>query len=299
MVQSMTGFATAQLEWQASGNAAAIPITITIRALNSRFFEATFRMPHALAAIEQPMAQRCKSACKRGSITVTIHIGSSFAARTVLMPSIDNAQRHAAELRAIKNACNIVPDITLGDLMRLPHLFEAVEEPLHDDFMRYLLERFEKLLEDVIVARKREGDHIKRDLIILMDTINTCLEELAPRAEIISRERRERFLESITRAISVASSDTQQQHVQALYQHMHTIDTHEEIVRFRAHHQSFLATLEDSDIQKGKKLDFILQELFREINTISSKLADVKAITPILTIKTKLEQAREQVQNVV
>lgn len=298
MVQSMTGFATSPLEWHVNA-ATAVPITMTIKVLNSRFFETNFRVPHIVASIEQVMAQRCKSALRRGSVTITVHLGSSFALRTLVMPSLETVQQHVAALRAIKNACNITDDVTLRDLMLLPHVFEAIEEPLGDDFAAYLTEQFERLLDDVVIARKREGEHLKRDLVVLMDAIGTSLEELAPRAEVISRERRERFLETIAASIAAASSETQQQHVQALYQHMHTIDTHEEIIRFRAHHQTFLATLEDGDIQKGKKLDFILQELFREINTLSAKLADVKSIDPVLTIKTKLEQAREQVQNIV
>lgn len=298
MVQSMTGFATSQLEWRLNA-ATVVPITMSIKVLNSRFFETNFRMPHIFASIEQVMTQRCKAALKRGSVTVTVHLGSTFALRTLMMPSLETMQHHVAGLRAIKNACNIAHDVTLNDLIQLPHLFEAIEEPLGDDFADYLVQQFEKLLAEVVVARQREGEHLKRDLVVLMHTIGACLEELAPRAEIISRERRDRFLENIAASIAAASSETQQQHVQALYQHMHTIDTHEEIIRFRAHHQTFLTTLEDADIQKGKKLDFTLQELFREINTLSAKLADVKSIEPVLTIKTKLEQAREQVQNIV
>jgi uncharacterized protein (TIGR00255 family) len=298
MVQSMTGFATSQLEWQLNV-ATSVPITMTIKVLNSRFFETNFRMPHVLASLEQVMAQRCKMALKRGSVTVTVHLGSTLALRTLVMPSLDVIQQHVNGLRIMKDACKIAQDVTLSDLIQLPHLFETIEEPLSNVFADYLTCQFEQLLTEVVIARKREGEHLRRDLVLLMDTIGVYIEELAPRAELISRERRDRFMHSIAASIAVASSDVQQQHIQALYQHLHTIDTHEEIIRLRAHHQTFLATLEDVDMQKGKKLDFILQELFREINTLSAKLADVKSIEPVLTIKTRLEQAREQIQNVV
>lgn len=298
MVQSMTGFATAQLEWRLN-SAAIVPITLTIKVLNSRFLETMFRMPHALASLEQPMVQGCKTAFKRGSVTVTAHLGSALALRSVVMPSLEMVQEQVRALRTLSKGCNIDQDVTLSDLIQLPHLFETVEEPLSNDFSAYLIKQFDLLIIEVIAARKREGDHLKRDLISLMHDIGVALEELAPRAEIISRERRERFLGNISGAIAAATTDVQQQHIQALYQNIHTIDMHEEIIRFRAHHQTFIATLEDADIQKGKKLDFILQELFREINTLNAKLADVQSIVAVLTIKTKLEQAREQVQNVV
>lgn len=297
MVQSMTGFATSHSEWRINKNT--VPITITIRSLNGRFFETTCRMPHILASLEQAIVQHCKAALKRGNITVTIHFGSTCALRSIVIPPADIMEQYVASLRTLKTSCKLAGEVTLEELMNLPHLFEAVEEPLPEALAAHITGQIDKLVGEVLASRQREGAALHKDLTTAMTTIRTCIEEVAPRAEIISQERRERFLADITASLETASPELKQHHVQALYQQINTIDTHEEIVRFRTHLEVFLQTLNDTDVHKGKKLDFTLQELFREINTLSAKLADAASITPVLTIKTKLEQAREQVQNIV
>jgi uncharacterized protein (TIGR00255 family) len=297
MLYSMTGFATTHLEWHVHGKL--IPITISIKSLNSRFFETICRMPHVLAPLEQTIVQRCKKALKRGNITITVHIGSTCALYTLAIPTSETLTKYVQALRAIKEECHLAGDVTLGDLIRLPQLFESVEIPLPEALTVSFLEALDTLLHEVLTHRQREGTALYQDLVAAMHTIYDCIQEIEPRAQVISQERRERFLEVVAQSLATASPDLKQQHIQALYQQVPSIDVHEEIVRIRAHHQEFLKTLDDTDVQKGKKLDFILQELFREINTLGAKLADARSIGSILTIKTKLEQAREQVQNIV
>jgi len=294
----MTGFATSTTELYPSPDMV-VHATMTIKTLNSKFFEATCRLPHVLAHLEQPIIQRCKDQLKRGSVTVTVHLSNSLGLRSEIAPSLSIAQSYVSAIQKIQSHCGLAGTVTVQDIIQLPHIFESNDNQLNPAINEALLKQLHELLTIVATGRAKEGKSLQNDLEDDMRIINACVEELAPRAEIVSQERRDRFAAELAAALSTAPADVRDHHIQALYQQLNAIDIHEEVVRLRTHQENFLATLASPELQKGKRLDFILQELFREINTLSAKLADTASINAILTVKTKLEHAREQVQNIV
>lgn len=298
MVYSMTGFASAHCEFtQPSGTV--VQATITIKTLNSRFFETTCKIPHALAALEQPMTQRCKEALKRGSATIIIYVSNPSLLRAPAAPSMHLVKSYVDALRDIQAACQLPGEVTIANLINMPNLFETSDEPLSTELQTQILTEVDKLIATVVAMRAEEGRALQRDLEGRMQTIAEEVERIAPRAEVIAQERTQRLLQIIATTLAEAPSELRDMHIQSIYNNVHTMETHEEIVRLRAHLAQFHATLNEDQPLKGKKLDFILQELFREINTVTSKLADTASMGSTLTIKTELERAREQVQNIV
>lgn len=297
-VYSMTGFASVPctFESKALGHFAA---TLTIKSLNGRFFEANCRIPLQCARIEQPMMQRAKELLRRGSVTIMLQVHTAAVLKGAVVPALATARQYVQALRSLQDDLQVSGTLSVSDLVHIPDLFETIELEGYDELSHYLLARVDDALRDLLVARMREGATLEHELMMIMDAIAQAIDELSPLADRITAERRERFLQEIRSSIEAASAEVQEAHVHALYANVPAIDTREEIVRLRSHHANFLHTLGDAEPQKGKKLEFILQELLREINTLSAKLLDAAAINPILTIKTKLEHAREQVQNIV
>ncbi len=297
-VYSMTGFATVACDY-VSPEIGRFSATLTIRSLNGRFFEAQCRMPSPFARVEQGMIQRCKEQLRRGTITITVNVHTPGVLKGSVVPAIETARRYVAALHTLQTELGLSGTVSLADLLAFPDLFETVEPVEYDALSDYLLTRLDSAVADLLAVRMREGAALEKEMRTLMDLIVQAIDELAPLADRITAERRERFVAEIQTALDHTATDIQDAHINALSANIPAIDTREEIVRLRAHHAHLLHTLADAEIQKGKKLEFILQEMLREINTLGAKLLDAAAMQPILLIKTKLEQAREQVQNIV
>lgn len=294
----MTGFATAQCS-SAQASGAVIQATVTIRTLNSKFFEASCKLPYALAPLEQAMMSRCKEAFKRGSVTITVHVTNPTALRVPSIPPAALVAHYVDALKTIQREHGLTGSITIADIIAIPHLFEVMDEPVDKKAQEEIMKAVDGLITTVLAMRLEEGAALQRDLEQRMEVITQEVERIAPRAEAVAQERTERLLQAISATLLEMPDELREMHIQSLYGNVHTIEVHEEIVRMRAHIAQFKATLADGESLKGKKLDFILQELFREINTVASKLADFHSMHAIITVKSELERAREQVQNIV
>lgn len=297
MVHSMTGFATTTINLMAAKTS--VPATISLKTLNSRFIDINCKFPPALSYLETEVIKRCKQALHRGSIYITLHISSTNALKTAVQPSSQLAASYLQAIGKIQKEFNLPGTVTIADFIRLPDLFESIEEADVSNNEAIVLKAIDHLLETVTTARQQEGVSLEKDLEERMKIIQENMVTIEPRASEINEQRKEHFLREIKATLEPATPEVREMHLQALYNNLENIDVHEEIVRFKSHLHNFLLTLHDATGQKGKKLDFILQEMFREINTLSAKLPDSISGLPIIAIKVELEKAREQVQNVV
>lgn len=297
MVQSMTGFATTTINLAAAKTS--VPATVSLKTLNSRFIDVNCKFPPALSHLETEVIKKCKHVLHRGSIYITLHLGSTNALKTAVQPSHQLAASYLQAINALQKEFKIPGTLSISDVIRIPDLFETVEEADVSNNEAIIMQAMDSLLATVITARQQEGVSLEKDLEERMNVIQENMNTIEPRAAEINAERKEHFLREIKETLEPASPEVREQHLQALYNNLENIDVHEEIVRFKSHLKNFLLTLHDSTGQKGKKLDFILQEMFREINTLSAKLPDTISGLPIIMIKVELEKAREQVQNVV
>jgi uncharacterized protein (TIGR00255 family) len=297
MVHSMTGFATATITLTTPTTS--VPAVMSLKTLNSRFIDVNCKFPPALSYLETAIIKKCKQSLHRGSIYITLHISSTNALKTSVQPSYRLAESYLEAIKSVQTKFDLPGTITISDFMRLPDLLEAVEEGDVSNNEAIIMDAIDSLLINVTAARQREGVSLEKDLTERMHVIQESMTTIEPRAAEMNEQRKEHFLREIKASLESASPEVREQHLQALYNNIENIDVHEEIVRFKNHHKNFLLTLNDATDQKGKKLDFILQEMFREINTLSAKLPDTISGLPIITIKVELEKAREQVQNVV
>jgi uncharacterized protein (TIGR00255 family) len=296
MIQSMTGFATTTLALSVGEQQ--VHLTISIKSLNSRFFEASCRLPHALTNLETDMTKILKEMLLRGHVYCTIHLDNPNAFAGGVSPAFTIIASYVEAINAIKKRFDIEQPLHIDHLIRLPNIFSVAEEGIDKSAAERILTTVRALVEQVITERIREGMSLLKDLekrlAAMTSNIHTIEEE--------SKRTLEEHKQKVHKALEEVGGDESQladARRNALYTTLDKIDIHEEIVRFKSHLANLSSLLHAPDIEKGKRIDFTLQELAREINTITAKCSDSAISTRAIDVKVEIEKAREQAQNIV
>ena len=292
----MTGFANTTVSLPVRDQA--LHISMSLKTLNSRFFESSCKLPHTLTELETACLRIFKTRLVRGSVFFTVYIHNTALLKGDVILSQNMIKNYLSAINNLKQSFSLPGEITVSEIMTLPHIFEIPEESLSPELINVLLVEINKLIDTVIAERKREGAHLHQDLMQRAAIMQDLLKKIEPRAQLVITEKRESITASWM-AIAPADQQTKDQHLLMLYGQLDRIDIHEEIVRFKTHLEHLQKILNNSDEEKGKKLDFILQEMFREVNTMNAKCSDSQISEYAISLKVELEKSREQVQNIV
>lgn len=310
MLLSMTGFSSLTISLPYNKDKEATPsqnkqiqLTMTLKSLNSRFFEANCKLPYALNFLETDLIKLFKSKLHRGSIYFSMHMANPNALNYKIEPSLETVANYVRAIEHIKIAFPVAGTLSISDLISLPNIFENKEEPIDSNIANLIINAANELIETLDKARKQEGAILAQDLLQRISVIKKLMEELEPRAAQVIENRKNQLLQVISANSGANSGNTEscpESQNLIIYNQLDKIDIHEEIVRFKTHLDNLHTLIENINIiEKGKKIDFILQELFREINTITSKCSDALISKIAIDIKVELEKAREQAQNIV
>ena len=296
MIKSMTGFASLTHEDDRA------TIGLTIRAVNHRFLDVQLRMPSSLADLEPRVRALLQKRLARGRIELAL----SVQLRTVAMPTIElNAEFANALSAALDQAREqglVSGVLTPGDLLRLPQAITIRDRPVEADpaveaqLGASVEAAVEQALADLDAMRMREGEHLLVDLDSRRQVLGSLVEQLAAAADE-GRTSLEARLKDRVREISFELPVDQGMIAQEIVRAAARSDISEEVTRFRGHLAHWEA-LQAGDEPCGRKLDFLLQEMNREINTIGAKADGLHVSELIITAKAELEKMREQVQNV-
>ncbi len=296
MIKSMTGFASLTHEDDRA------TIGVTLRAVNHRFLDVQLRMPQALGDLEPRVRSLLQKRLARGRVEVAISLQQRITATPTVELNEEFANALAAAIEQARERGLVAGSLTPGDLLRLPQAITVRERQVDADpaveaqLAASVEAALVQALADLDSMRVREGDHLRADLDGRRQLLADVIEHLKAAAEEgrvdVESRLRERVAE-INRELPADQAMIAQEIVRAAARS----DISEEVTRFRAHlaHWSALA---DSDEPCGRKLDFLLQEMNREINTIGSKADGLRISELIITAKAELEKMREQVQNV-
>ncbi len=295
-ITSMTGFAnvsTTVLEY----NGEQCSVDIEIKTFNSRFFEPTCKMPSALSGYEMEVTQRLKAGLIRGRVYCTIRINSHGALLEKMIFSPVRVEEYLAARDVMKHTFNLSGDLSIAEMMNLPQVFATERTPLSDDAIARFLAGVDEAITQVMVARGHEGRTLLIDLsqrlkniVHIMASIEALVTQLlSAQKEVVAA------CQQLVQAGDEAARAVLPERLNALDK----MDVHEEIVRFRSHVSAVERLLGDASIEKGRKLDFTLQELMREINTITAKCTNYEMSAYAVDIKVEIEKIREQVQNIV
>lgn len=298
MVQSMTGFACKTLIiFPQKDNP--VNLSISIKTLNSRFFEATCKLPYALSNFETDFVKMLKAKLHRGHIYLTIHASSQYLVSGTVTPALNTIKEYIDAIETIKKNIAISGDLSLHDLLRLPNIFTIEERNIEDEAsIKLIFDTVEQLIGEVIEARKKEGALLQKDLEQRIVNVQQEIDAIEQNFNALMEQQKELIGQELSELDDLGNEITEpRRHV--LYAMLDKIDIHEEIVRFKSHVSNFIMHLASPSVEKGKRLDFILQELSREVNTIAAKCSDSTISSLAINIKVDLEKAREQVQNIV
>ncbi|HBL98659.1 TPA: YicC family protein [Candidatus Dependentiae bacterium] len=302
MLQSMTGFASRTFEFVTPTGA--VSVAVHLKSLNGRFFEASCKLPYALSHLETLLLKKLKEGLVRGTVQCSVFVSSPLTqgSRPVASPSIVEGYLKAA--RAITEqfgeSFNLNGQVDINTILTLPYAIEFAEGGTVDTVAStVILDFVETAMEDLIKERTREGAALEVDLAQRFETVNRALDEIKVRAKNVIEAKRAKLLTNLTELLAQVAEDNKDHYIQLVYGQLEKLDINEEIVRLGSHIASAKACFEGPGVEKGKRFDFILQEMFREINTIGAKCADSELSSLVITIKVELEKSREQIQNIV
>lgn len=296
MIQSMTGFAIKNATLiSTSGKKSSL--FLSLKSLNGKFFELNCKLPLAFSHLETVILKKLKNKLKRGHLYLNCFLNNTDIVQGTVEPSLQVIQNYINAFNTIKEQFNITQPITLDHIVRLPNIFNVQEQLADHQIEQDFLSFIEELTEQVIATRIKEGEEITQDISLRLQNIEKYLELVNQGA----KEFVERTKEKIQQLLHMEPEQTENNDPQknTLLALLDKIDIHEEISRFKSHLHNMNAQLNAPTSEKGKVLDFILQELMRETNTINAKCSDATIAKHAIDLKVEIEKIREQIQNIV
>ena len=291
MLKSMTGFGRGE------GETSLGKVLVECRSVNHRYCDMSIKLPKRLTPFENRIKEMIRSLVSRGRIDVLLKIDSGGEERAPLTVDIKLAEQYVRALQALKDQFQIKGEITLDLLASTADLITAKEESIDiEPYWQEIAPILKRSFEAMDEMKRSEGESLARDLRGRLERIGGQLEEIKTQfpfhVEAYQNRLREK-LKSLLEGMEVDPNRFQQE-VAFLAER---IDITEEIVRAESHLRQLVVLLSEKE-PVGRKMDFLLQEINREVNTISSKANDAGISQRVVEIKSELEKIREQVQNI-
>lgn len=291
-VRSMTGFG------RGNGTFGGLDFTIDIKSVNHRFFDFSARIYKDYAFLEEPIKKRIAQSVARGKVDVFFHTENS-ACGAELSAKIDESlvRVYLDAAARLKDEFGVHNDLAAARLLTMPDVLTITQPELSDEeIITAVLAGVDEALQSFLKMREIEGEKLKNDLMANLAFIADAVEKieaLAPESVSAYRQRlEEKMRETLQdRQVDEARLLTEV----AIFADKVAVD--EETVRLRSH-ISQLKNMLDGDVATGKKLDFLIQEMNRETNTIGSKSQNVEIAHTVVEIKALIEKIREQIQNI-
>ena len=287
----MTGFGTATA--QAPGGR----LTVEVRSVNHRFSEIQIRLPKDLSALEEPTRAMVQGKVQRGRVEVIVTREDGTRRPKAVRVDLELAAAYAQALREIAGTVGATGEVTLAQLAALPDVLRVEDDRGEVETLRPALEAAVAEATDALVAmRTSEGRRMASDLLDRLAAIGRLLETVNERSSDVVRVYSDRLRARLAELLAEVPIDEARIATEiALF--AERSDISEELVRLRSHIAQFRQTVgEDGAV--GRKLEFILQEMGRETNTIGSKANDLEITRAVIAMKSELESLREQVQNI-
>lgn len=287
MLRSMTAFAR-QDQPSVWGT-----IIWELRSVNHRYLEMTLRLPEALRGLEAPVRERVAAALGRGKVECTLKLqttGAPLTAITLNQPLVERLLEIAGE---VEHMIGPGTGLRLGDVLRWPGVVNEAEPDL-DDMQLAILGCLDAALRELIATREREGQRTAEQLQQRCEAIRAQVQRVRVRRPEVQARWRDKLL---TRLADISADADPGRLEQELVLIAQRLDVEEELDRLDAHLDEIQAVFVRPD-PVGRRLDFLMQELNREANTLSSKSADTETTRAAVELKVLIEQMREQIQNI-
>ncbi|MBI5059711.1 YicC family protein [candidate division KSB1 bacterium] len=292
MIFSMTGFGRGE------ASAEGIRVYAEIRTVNNRYLDFGYRAPRSLQNFEPELRELCRSRIQRGKLNLTLNESRGVDAPSVLRIDTGAAQKLARELHELAVELGLHGGLSLEHLLHFPEILFPVENPQVAELMLTLARAAtEAALADLKRMREAEGRNLADDLLERTHEIERALGEIVEKQDGLPQRALEKMRERIKRLVAGESYDDNRLEMELAFL-ADRLDITEEAVRLRGHIAAFRKTLESPAGTAGKRLEFLLQEMNRESNTIGSKTSSLDISHLSLRMREEIERMREQVQNI-
>jgi uncharacterized protein (TIGR00255 family) len=300
MLVSMTGFASTDAMLVLNGQEK-INISMSLKSLNSRFFETTCKLPYLFSSLETDLIKLFKEKLIRGHIYFTVYMEESKLFKGDVEPSLALIKGYMQAIEKLKqHVPSMQGSLTIDNLFRIPNAFTQREWTLDEATKNQIFNLIHQLIISLQEARQKEGAVLAADLAERTRRLSAEIETIHQESNRLMEEQQHKVQIAMQEIIASGNGDQLAEiRKNALLAMLDKMDIHEEIVRFKSHLENFNDYLHKTTHEKGKQLDFILQELGREINTVCAKCSDASIGSRAITVKVELEKAREQIQNIV
>ena len=291
MIKSMTGFGRSIYENEGR------EYIIEIKSVNNRFTDINIKMPRNLNYLEEKIRKQILSNISRGKVEVSIQLNNNSDLGKKINLNTDIAKKYVEELKKLSEETNIIDNINIMDVARFPDVLNIrIDEEAEEVIEKELFTALDSAIDSFLDMRQKEGSKIKVDLENRIEIIKQKIEQISS----ISAGLVDEYVVKLeTRIKELLKTDVvdQTRLAQEVVIYSDKCSVEEEITRLKSHISQFLNLLNEN-IAIGKKLDFLIQEMNRETNTIGSKANNLEITNLVVDIKTELENVREQIQNI-
>lgn len=291
MIKSMTGFG------RGHGILNGRDITIEIRSVNHRYFELNCKLPRGYAFAEERLKKLMQEKISRGKVEVFVLVYNVDAKGERVSVNKEVIRDYISAMRAVKDEFYLTDDLSLSCLLRIPDAFTVIKEETDEELLWQDLKTVaEEALDKFVSMRETEGERLRDDVLGRLKDISVWVEDVEKRSPEITKAYRERLYEKMKDILEGKGIDENRILLEAaLFSEKTAVD--EETVRLKSHIGQMAGMLKSSE-PIGRKLDFLVQEMNRETNTIGSKIQDTEVTRLVVSLKSEIEKIREQIQNI-
>ncbi len=275
-----------------------ITATVEIKSLNSRYLDVSTRLPQRLQDRELEAKELVQEYVNRGKINITVNVSEADSAGLSIAVDTNKVVGYSKIIKELKEAAGIDEPITIRDITQFNDVFinKEEDEEILEEKWNVAEKALQEALRSLLKMRTQEGDQLKNDLIDRIDFIDENIEIITKETNGRADETREKLLERINNLVDEDKIDPERLELEVAIL-VDKMDVTEEIVRLRSHLKFFKEAVEQPE-PAGRQLNFLTQEINRELNTIGSKANNSEIAQYVVKCKEALEQIREQVQNV-
>lgn len=291
MIKSMTGFGAGDAE------TADFKVHIEVKAVNQRFLETNYHMPYSMNMFENQLTKKIKEYASRGKLDINIRFQDLRDKAVTVKVDKGLVAAYGQALQEISSQLELSAPVTAAQIASYPDVLKLNEENADLEAAQpVLMQAMEQALESFVAMREAEGQNIQRDLLVRIGTLENFvgeLEKLAPEIVAAYRQR----LENLLREYLAKENIEESRIIQEVALFTDKVNYTEETVRLRSHFDQFRQIITAGE-PVGRKLDFLIQEMNREINTVASKANSAGAAQFVVDVKSEIEKIREQIQNI-
>ena len=289
-MQSMTGCGTGRVQrngWE---------VTAEIKSVNHRFLDLGLRLPRNIAFLEPVVREETGKTLKRGHVDVFLTVRSTESSAVQISVDEELARQYCETGKVLEGTIGAEYDMSVSKLLAMEGVVTLTEKEMDQSLISAMCaETLRTALEQMTVMRGKEGAHLKEDLRIHLDAVAELRLKVLERAPKVVTEYREKLGERLKALLTEGVDPQRLAQETAIMADRCAID--EELARLESHIVQMRSFLE-AEGETGKKMDFLIQEMNREVNTIGSKAQDAEIAKYVVNLKSEIEKLREQVQNV-